>query len=98
MKKHGNMFQTREQVKSPETNLNETDKSHLSHRVQHNAQKDAHRGQESSAWAKKDFSTEINDIIKYQTDSIEIKNKITKLKNSIERTNSRPDQMIISVN
>ena len=43
------MFQTREQVKSPETNLNETDKSHLSHRVQHNAQKDAHRGQESSA-------------------------------------------------
>lgn len=32
MKKHGNMFQPREQVKSPETNLNETDKSHLSHR------------------------------------------------------------------
>ena len=26
------MFQPREQVKSPETNLNETDKSHLSHR------------------------------------------------------------------
>lgn len=36
MKKHGNMFQPREPrellVKSPETNLNETDKSHLSHR------------------------------------------------------------------
>ena len=26
------MFQTREQVKSPKTNLNETDKSHLSHK------------------------------------------------------------------
>ena len=30
MKKYGKMFQTREQVKSPETNLNETYKSHLS--------------------------------------------------------------------
>ena len=48
--------------------------------------------------SKNKKATEINDIIKYQTDSIEIKNKITILKNSIERTNSRPDQMIISVN
>ena len=30
MKKYGKMFQTGEQVKSPETNLNETYKSHLS--------------------------------------------------------------------
>lgn len=52
MKKQGNTFQTKEQNKSPETNLNEMEIRYLHNIVQNNSHKDACRGQESKALTK----------------------------------------------
>lgn len=43
------MFQTKEQDKSPEIDLNETDKTFIWHRVKNNCHKDVHWGQDSDA-------------------------------------------------
>lgn len=49
MNKQVNMFQTREQDKFQETNLNEIEISDLPDRIQNNSHKDAPQGQEINA-------------------------------------------------
>lgn len=52
MKKRGNMFQTKEQNKSPEINLNEMEINDLHNRVQNSSHKDAYQGQKSKVLTK----------------------------------------------
>lgn len=63
------MFQTKEQDKSPEIDLNETDKTFIWHRVKNNCHKDVHWGQDSDA----------------QTDHFNEETKYLKVSNRIHR-------------
>lgn len=75
------MFQTKEQNKFPETDLNETEMCNLPF--------GEFKIMVIKMLTKIRRITETQSIKKYQTEITELKNTITELKNSIERFNSR---------
>ena len=88
------MFQT-EENKNPEADLDEIEILDWSDRVQNTGHKDAHQGQ-NNAWTKY-FNKETENIRKYQTD-ITAEEFNSELKNSMERFNSRLDEVKESAN
>ena len=73
MKKQRNTFQTKEQDKTSETDLNEMEISNWPDRVQNNGHKDAQWSQENNARTSENFNRETEYIRKYQTDLVQAK-------------------------
>ena len=55
IKKQWNMFQTKEQDKTPEIDFNEMQISDLPNGIHNNGYKDSHQSQENNAWTKQKF-------------------------------------------
>ena len=78
------MFQSKEQDKAPEKQLNETEMSNLPDRVKNNGHKDVHWTWEKSVWEQRERPK--NDR-KYQTEVI------TELKSTLEGFNRTVDKI-----
>ena len=83
------VFQTKEQGKIQETDLNKPEISDLPHWVQNNGYKGTRQNQESNAWAPRELQYRERKYQKAQNrEMTEVKNTITTLKISIEGFNN----------
>lgn len=89
MKKSRHSLQTKEEDKSSETDFNGEEISDLPDRVQNDGHKDVHWNEVKNVWTSEDFNKEVENIrkYKYQTETTELKNAMTELKNIIEGSN-----------
>ena len=87
-----NKFQTKEQDKSPETDLNEMEISDLSDR-EFKITKMLTEVRTATHEQSENFNKETENVKKYQTEITEPENTIPEMKNSKEEFNSKLDQV-----